>query len=144
MATPTLTDIEQQFDKMVAREKTLPRYWGSDSDGTVLFRTSLDEARQLRTQHQVGTDAYKLLIQILSGYIRITNHTLDEAKKKPEQAFINYNVMCTIYSRCLNEKVDYETAIQTAVRKAHTVIASAKKDKTHWLRATNCWKKLFQ
>ena len=144
MTLSTLTEIENVFEKISTREKKLPGYWGTASCGTTLFNAALLIAHNIRNQQPLNQDAYKLSIQCLNGFVRIVNHVLDEVKKKPEQAFINYNVMCELYSRSLNEGISYEAAIQTATRKAHTVIANAKKDKSHWLRNTNCWKKLFQ
>jgi CII-binding regulator of phage lambda lysogenization HflD len=141
MSNFNLTEIEKTKDRFGNREKTLPGYWGTDSDGLAIFTKALQQAKH--SNDHASVEVYRKHYQELCGYVRIVNTTFDEMKKKPAQAFINFNISCMMLDRYLQENEPIEIAIQLAIRKTHSAITNAKKDKEHWLRKTTTWKRLF-
>lgn len=147
MAHMILRDIESYFTKLAERERTLPGYWGEPSTGILLFGYAIDLAKRYETERP-GTRIAQFAMDVARRYARLAKHVLDEAKKKPKQAFESFNVTAIAFDRRIKETTDFdeldiEEAFQWAQKKSSSLIHAAKSDSKHWLRETVVWKKLY-
>lgn len=138
MAHMTLSEIETMRTTIAKREQTLPGYWGRPSDAVSLFDSAYEYACKLRESGR-SEGLIKDAQQRAQAYARLSKQALEDAKKKPRQAFENFNVAAQLLDRELHRGWPVEQALQTAQRKTNCTIKAAREDKQHWLRKTATW-----